>query len=71
MRGNQFNPTKEFSQILFQSSPLRKQEQESKKEQRTLLLLPMSINIRKISKKLLQTRTLDQGMQKPKTSNTK
>ena len=32
MRGNQFNPTKELSQILFQSSSLRKQEQEPKKE---------------------------------------
>ena len=48
---NQLNPTKELLQILFQDSSLRKQEQKPKKEQKTLLLLPISINIRKISKK--------------------
>ncbi|XP_031365301.1 uncharacterized protein LOC102677414 isoform X2 [Apis dorsata] len=51
VRGNQLNPTKALSQILFQGSPLRKQEWEPKKGQKTLLLLPISINTRKISKK--------------------
>ena len=66
MRGNQLNPARELSQTLFQGSSLRKQGQKPKKEQRILLLLPISniiniiiiiINIKKISKKA----TLDQA----------
>ena len=57
----------------------------SKRRQRTLLLFPININVKKISKKaskhwldqaciiiiiiIVKNQTLDQGMQKPKSSN--